>query len=173
MNIAQLTKPSRILIEQDSDPTLLNFKREMFGLPFDEQVLLNDTRYMQKQKSVLSSKMTSSIDSTITIFEKSVTYRSFCQDNYSKCFFNHCMEQLANTQAFQKRCKKSVRSITSVRLQLLLETGSVTAKYAFKTNAKITHESPQNGISDGKTSCKSTFYQNYRRVGVKRISLRQ
>ena len=29
VNIAQLTKPSRILIEQDSDPTLLNFKREM------------------------------------------------------------------------------------------------------------------------------------------------
>ena len=28
LNIAQLTKPSRILIEQDSDPTLLNFKRE-------------------------------------------------------------------------------------------------------------------------------------------------
>ena len=47
MNIAQLTKPSRILIEQDSDPTLLNFKREMLGLPFDEQILLNDARYMQ------------------------------------------------------------------------------------------------------------------------------
>ena len=29
VNIAQLTKPSRILIEHDSDPTLLNFKREM------------------------------------------------------------------------------------------------------------------------------------------------
>ena len=44
VNIAQLTKPSRILIEQDSDPTLLNFKREMLGLPFDEQILLNDAR---------------------------------------------------------------------------------------------------------------------------------
>ena len=38
VNIAQLTKPSRILIEQDSDPTLLNFKRKMLGLPFDEQI---------------------------------------------------------------------------------------------------------------------------------------
>ena len=47
MNIAQLTKPSSILIEQDSDPTLLNFKREMLGLPFDEQIFLNDARYMQ------------------------------------------------------------------------------------------------------------------------------
>ena len=45
VNIAQLTKPSRILIEQDSDPTIFNFKREMFGLPFDEQILLNDARY--------------------------------------------------------------------------------------------------------------------------------
>ena len=46
VNIAQLTKPSRILIEQDSHPNLLNFKREMLGLPFDEQILLNDARYM-------------------------------------------------------------------------------------------------------------------------------
>ena len=36
VNIAQLTKPSRILIVQDSDPTLLNFNREKLGLPFDE-----------------------------------------------------------------------------------------------------------------------------------------
>ena len=46
VNIAQLTKPTRILIEQESDPTLLNFKRETLGLPFDEQILLNDARYM-------------------------------------------------------------------------------------------------------------------------------
>ena len=32
--VAQLTKSSRILIEQDSDPTLLNFKRGMLELPF-------------------------------------------------------------------------------------------------------------------------------------------
>ena len=46
VNIAQLTKPSRIHIEQDSDPTLLNFKREMLGLTVDEQYLINDARYM-------------------------------------------------------------------------------------------------------------------------------
>ena len=51
MNIAQLTKPSRILIEQDSDPTLFNFKREMLGLPFDEQILLNDARYMHYSRN--------------------------------------------------------------------------------------------------------------------------
>ena len=51
MNIAQLTKPSRIIIEQDSDPTLLNFQREMLGLPFDKQILLNDARYMHYSKT--------------------------------------------------------------------------------------------------------------------------
>ena len=51
VNIAQLTKPSRILIEQDSDPTLLNFKREKFGLPFDEQIFLNDARYMHYSRN--------------------------------------------------------------------------------------------------------------------------
>ena len=43
---AQLTKRSRIAIEQDLDPTLLNFKRDMLSLPFDEQFLLNNARYM-------------------------------------------------------------------------------------------------------------------------------
>ena len=51
VNIAQFTKPSRRLIEQDSDPTLLNFKREMLGLPFDEQILLNDARYMHYSRN--------------------------------------------------------------------------------------------------------------------------
>ena len=51
MNIAQLTKPSRILIEQDSDPKLLNFKREMFGLPFNEQIILHDVRYMHYSRN--------------------------------------------------------------------------------------------------------------------------
>ena len=51
VNIAQLTEPSRILIEQDSDPTLLNFKREMLGLPCDEQILLNDARYMHYSRN--------------------------------------------------------------------------------------------------------------------------
>ena len=50
VNIAQLMKQSRILIEQDSDPTLLNFKREMLGLPFDEEILLNrPTQYSRSQ----------------------------------------------------------------------------------------------------------------------------
>ena len=51
VNIAQLTIPSRILIEQDSDPTLLNFKRKMLGLPFDDQLLLNDARYMHYSRN--------------------------------------------------------------------------------------------------------------------------
>ena len=51
VNVAQLTKPSRILIEQDSDPTLAIIKREMLGLPIDEQVLLNDARYMHYSRN--------------------------------------------------------------------------------------------------------------------------
>ena len=46
VNTAQITEPSRIQIEQDSDPTLLNFKREMLGLPFDEEILVIGARYM-------------------------------------------------------------------------------------------------------------------------------
>ena len=47
--MAQFTKPSRIIIEQDSDPTLLNFKRKMLELLFstlDDQISLSDARYM-------------------------------------------------------------------------------------------------------------------------------
>ena len=51
MNIAQKTKSSRIFIEQDSNPILLNIKREMLGLPFDEQILLNDARYMHYSRN--------------------------------------------------------------------------------------------------------------------------
>ena len=43
---AHFTKPSRIFIEQVADPTLLYIKHEMFGLPFDEQVLTSDIGYM-------------------------------------------------------------------------------------------------------------------------------
>ena len=51
LNTAQLTKPSPILIEQDSKPTLLNFKREMMSLPIDEQILVNDARYVHYSRS--------------------------------------------------------------------------------------------------------------------------
>ena len=51
MNIAQLTKPSRILVEQNSDPTILNFKLQMLGLPCDEQVLINDARFKQYSRN--------------------------------------------------------------------------------------------------------------------------
>ena len=51
VNLAQLTKQSRVLIEQDSDPTLLNFKREMLELPFDEQIFLKDARYMHYSRN--------------------------------------------------------------------------------------------------------------------------
>ena len=46
MNIEQLSKTSRILTEQDSDPTLLIFKSEMLGQTIHERFLMNDARYM-------------------------------------------------------------------------------------------------------------------------------
>ena len=46
MNIEQISKTSRILFEQDSDPTLLIFKREMLGQTIHERLLMNDARYM-------------------------------------------------------------------------------------------------------------------------------
>ena len=51
MNIAQLAKPSCIIIEKDSDQTLLNFKREMVSLPFNEHILVNGARYMHCSKN--------------------------------------------------------------------------------------------------------------------------
>ena len=51
VNIAQLTKPSRIPIEQDSETILLNFKRKMLGLPFDEQISINNARYMHYSRN--------------------------------------------------------------------------------------------------------------------------
>ena len=39
------TKVPRMLIEQNADPVLLNFGRQMLGLPFDEQILVTNPRY--------------------------------------------------------------------------------------------------------------------------------
>ena len=39
-------KVPHILTEQDADPVLLNFKRQMHGLPFDEQILALNPRYI-------------------------------------------------------------------------------------------------------------------------------
>ena len=69
VNIAQLTKPSRILIEQDSDPTLLNFKREMLVLPFDEQILLNDALYVHYSRNRKR-----------TIIKHDILYRQYYND---------------------------------------------------------------------------------------------
>ena len=51
VKIAKLRKPSCLLMEKGSDPTLLIFKREMLALPFDEQILLNDARYMHYSRN--------------------------------------------------------------------------------------------------------------------------
>ena len=104
VNIAQLTKTSRILIEQDSDPTLPNFKREMLGLPFDEKILLNDARYMHYSRNKKR-----------IIIKDDILCRQYYNDlgevshlrvllpgQLLKILYNRYIEQLANTQAFQK-----------------------------------------------------------------------
>ena len=137
VNIAQLTKLSRILIEQGSDLTLLKFKREMLGLQIDEQIPLIDARYIPYSRNKKR-----------IIIKDDVPFRQYHNDlgkvchskvllpgQLLKCYYNHYKEQLANTQVFQKRCKKLARSFTSLRLQLTSKIGFVTVKYAFKTNA--------------------------------------
>ena len=78
VNIAQLNKPSNILIKQDSDPTCLNSKCEMLGVPFDEKILKLDARYMHYSKNKKGikrniKKMTYSVDNTTMILVSLVT----------------------------------------------------------------------------------------------------
>ena len=104
VKIADLTEPSRILKEQESDPTLLKFKSKMLDRLFGEQILkmMHVTCNVPETKSVTSSKMMYSVNNTIMILVKIVTCRSFCLDNRSKCYYNQYMEQVANRQAFSK-----------------------------------------------------------------------
>ena len=61
VKIAHLTKPSRILIEQNSDTILLKLQREMLGLPFDEQKSISDARQMlystSKKRIIINDRM--------------------------------------------------------------------------------------------------------------------
>ena len=41
----------RILIEQNTDPVLLNFKRQMPGRPFDEQIFATKPRYIHYRQN--------------------------------------------------------------------------------------------------------------------------
>ena len=104
VSIAQLTKPSRILIKQGSDPTLLKFKREMLGLPLEEQILLKDARYMHYSRN--KKRIIIKDDILYRQYYNGIGEVSHLQvllpDNYLKFYYNHYMEQLANTQEFQK-----------------------------------------------------------------------
>ena len=102
--ITQLLKPSRILIEQDSDRILLNFKGEMLGLPFGEQILINDERYMQysrNKKRIIIEHDILCRQNHNDLGEVSLL-QVFCLNFYSKCYYNPYMEQPANTQAVPK-----------------------------------------------------------------------
>ena len=83
---AKLAKPSRILIEQDSDPTLLTFKRELLGPPFDDQIFLNDERYLHysRNKKRIIIEVDIICRQNYRDLSELVTHRSFYLDNYSK-----------------------------------------------------------------------------------------
>ena len=54
-NKEPFNKGPRIMLEQDVDPVLLNFKEQTLGLPFDEQILAKKHRYMhycRKEKRI-------------------------------------------------------------------------------------------------------------------------
>ena len=64
VSIAQLTKPSRIFIEQDSDPTLLIFRRQMLRLVF--QNMMDVICIIPETKNIISSQVIYYADNTIT-----------------------------------------------------------------------------------------------------------
>ena len=104
VNIAQLTKPSRILIEQYSDPTILKFKRKILGLLFDEQLLINDIRdiiYSRNKESfnikddILCKQYYNDIGEVSHI-------QVLLPEQLLKSYYNHYKEQVANIQSFLK-----------------------------------------------------------------------
>ena len=122
VNIAQFTKASRIILEQNSDTTLLNFKREMLDLPFDEQFLIKDAHYMQysrnKKRTIIKDdrlcRQYYNDFSGVSHSQVLLTQQTY---KHSNCYYNHYMIQLANTQAFPKRCKNFDNNIIFFQLQ--------------------------------------------------------
>ena len=137
VNIAQLTKPSRIRIEQDSDPTLLNFKREMLGLPFDEQILLNDARYMHYSRN--KKRIMIKDDILYRQYYNDIGEVSHLQVLLPGQLLKVLLQSLHGTAGkhpgISKMMQEIRQSITSLQLHLTSETGFVTVKYASTINA--------------------------------------
>ena len=103
----------------------------MSGLSFDEQIPINDARYMHysgnQRRNILK-------DNTICrqyyndIGE--VTYKSFCLNNLSFCYCNHYMGQLAYNYASQNSCSTSAKSVIFLQSQHMSETLFNSAKCA-------------------------------------------
>ena len=176
MNIGQLTKSSRILIEQDSGPTLLTFKRKMLGLPFDEQILSNDERYMQYSRN-----------------KKRIIIKD---DKFCRQYFND-LGEVSNSQVFlpgqlRKVLLQSLHGTAGKHPGISKMLPEVRQKYYFPSiqtyvtnwvcdckicikdkrinNTRITqiYSTSRNGISNQKISCKSTYCQNYHEVGLRK-----
>ena len=139
VNLAQLTKPSRILVEQDSDPTLLNSKRKrkMLGLPFDDQILLIDACHMHYSRNKKR-----------IIIKDDILYRQYYNDlrevshlqvllpgQLLKVLLQSLHGNATKHLVFSQMMQEFARSITSLQLQLTSENGFVIVKYAFKINS--------------------------------------
>ena len=137
VNIAQLTKPSRILIEQDSDRTLLSFKLEMLGLPFDEQIFLSDARYMLYPKNKKCSIIKDDI--LCRQYYNDLGEVSHSQVLLPRRLLKVLLQSLHGTAgkhpSISKRMQETPQSFTSLQSQHTTETGFVIVKYAFEMSA--------------------------------------
>ena len=134
---AQLTKPSRILIEQVSDPTLLNFKREMLGLPFDEQILINDARYMHFPRN--KTRLIIKDDIFCRQYYNDLGEVSHLQALLPGQLLKVLLQSLHGTAGKHPGISEMMQEIRqkffSLQLQHTSETGFLILKYASKTNA--------------------------------------
>ena len=137
VNIAQLTKPSRMHIEQDSDPTLLNFKREVLRLPFDEQILLKDARYMHYSRN--KKRIIIKDDILCRQYYNDLGEVSHLQVPLPGQLMKVLLQSLPGTAGKHSGISKMMPEIRQkdyfLSMQLTLETGFVTAKYASKISA--------------------------------------
>ena len=141
MNISQLTKPSRILIEQDSDPTLLNFKREMLGLPFEEQILFNDARYMHYSSN--KKRIIIKDDILCRQYYNDLGEVSHLRVLLPKQLLKVLLQSLHGTARKHPGISKMMHEIRQKyyfpSIAAYSVTGSVIAKYAFKKHAITKH----------------------------------
>ena len=168
VNIAQLTKPSRIIIERDSDPTLLHFKREMLGLPFDEQILLNDARYLHYSRN--KKRIIIKGDILCGQYYIDLGEVSHLQVLLPGQLLKVLLQSLHGTAGKHPGTSKMMQEIR----QKYYFPSIATYVINWVRDCEICIQGKRiNNTQITPELCKSTYYTNYRQVGDMRISLRQ